>query len=415
MPRKRLLLSLATSMIDQAWLSALNLALGLVLIRLATKETYGIYAQLYVGALFVVSVSDSLIINPLTTRLNNGNLANRLPMIGASSSLQGRLALALSALAGLGALAIGISHQQADALATGLAFGAYVYANALREFRRGLLFLDHRPDLVLKADLRYGLALIILITATVLTGHLTLPVVMTALTLACIAAQVGQRRLPAPPLGDARRTLFLDIWKRGRLGLAGALASWVVNYSYLYAAALWLGVAATAELNASRLLLMPIMLGVVAWQRIALPLFSRQHANHDHSATRKLALGSMLSMLVGIGCYVSLLSLGLPWLTAHVLGPHYAGLEHLVLGWACYFASFTLRSICTTLLISTDHYLPLLHTSLAGLAIMLVTLSVSLPSLGMAGAIFSVTLVEILGAAYLGAVYLGRHRQHTGT
>lgn len=99
-------------MIDQAWLSALNLALGLVLIRLATKETYGIYAQLYVGALFVVSVSDSLIINPLTTRLNNGNLANRLPMIGASSSLQGRLALALSALAGLGALAIGISTSK---------------------------------------------------------------------------------------------------------------------------------------------------------------------------------------------------------------------------------------------------------------------------------------------------------------
>ncbi|WP_338615853.1 hypothetical protein [Pigmentiphaga sp. CHJ604] len=401
-------------MIDQAWLSALNLALGLVLIRLATKEAYGIYAQLYVGALFVVSVSDSLIINPLTTRLNNGDSANRLPMISASSALQGRLALALSTLAGLGALAIGISHQQTDALATGVAFGAYVYVNAVREFRRGLRFLDHRPDLVLKTDLVYGFVLAALVAALVLADYVTLPSVMTALTLACIAAQAGRSRLPSPPQGEALRLLFQDIWRRGRLGLAGALASWVVNYSYLYAAALWLGVVATAELNASRLLLMPIMLGVVAWQRIALPLFSRQHANHDHSATRKLAMGSMLSMLISIGGYVSLLSLGLPWLTAHVLGPHYAGLEHLVLGWACYFAAFALRSICTTLLISADNYLPLLQTSLGGLIIMLAALAASLPSLGMVGAIFSVTLVEILGAAYLGAVYLGRHRQHTG-
>src|SRR4051812_26083760 len=64
---KKLLTHSLASLIDQALLSGLNFALGLVLIRLATKESYGVYSQLYVAGIFASTVVEALITGPLTT------------------------------------------------------------------------------------------------------------------------------------------------------------------------------------------------------------------------------------------------------------------------------------------------------------------------------------------------------------
>ena len=54
--------------------------------------------------------------------------------------------------------------------------------------------------------------------------------------------------------------------------------AWVASYSYLYLAAAFLGVTAAADLNAARLLLMPVALLTVAWGRVARPVITRWQA-----------------------------------------------------------------------------------------------------------------------------------------
>ena len=64
---KKFLSSSILSVIDQGMLSALNFAIGMLLIRLVTKEDYGLYGQLYAGGLLAGLVVDSWIAGPLTT------------------------------------------------------------------------------------------------------------------------------------------------------------------------------------------------------------------------------------------------------------------------------------------------------------------------------------------------------------
>ena len=64
------------SVIDQALLSGLNLLIGLALIRYASKETYGLYAQLFAAGLLTTTLLDALIgtaLTTLSTRLASGD------------------------------------------------------------------------------------------------------------------------------------------------------------------------------------------------------------------------------------------------------------------------------------------------------------------------------------------------------
>eukprot|EP01042_Synura_sphagnicola_P022693 gene22693-28917_t len=138
--------------------------------------------------------------------------------------------------------------------------------------------------------------------------------------------------------GQEYRDAVKAVLQRGRWALPGALVAWATNYSYLYLAALTLGVAATADLNASRLLLTPISLSVLAWSRVARPLVSRLYAARDWRHLDHLAWASVAGIEVLTVIYVALLWLALPWLQVHVLGAKYHGLEPMVLAWGGYFA-----------------------------------------------------------------------------
>ena len=66
MNQRRVLLSNALAgMIDQALLSALNFAIGLLFIRLASKEEYGLYTQFFGLLMLSQSLQNALTNSPL--------------------------------------------------------------------------------------------------------------------------------------------------------------------------------------------------------------------------------------------------------------------------------------------------------------------------------------------------------------
>lgn len=408
-----------TSVFDQAWLSALNLALGLVLIRLTSPQSYGIYAQLFAGGVFAVVIAESLIVNPLTTLAAALPSEQRDAMAGRVGRLHNRLSLALACLFGVVAGFVLAQAGAPQSIALAAAFAAYVYTSARREFQRSVGFIQNRPGTVLRTDLIYGAALALAIGLLAATGSLSLPLVMVAMTLANLWPLLRGPRLATPAADTtADRRHAGQMWQRGRLGLPGAVSSWIVNYSYLYIVAAWLGAASAAELNASRLLLMPIALLVVAWSRVARPLISRLILARELRTLVQLLVASAAALEVVMFAYVGVLWLLTPWLLARVLGAAYAGLGWLVALWTLYFALYALRWIGSVLLLSADGYHMLLVSSLCSLVVLAMALPLGLVRFGTAGAVGALIAVEffmllLVWAAFV-PITLRRLRADTG-
>lgn len=416
--RRRLLADSLASLLDQGALSALNLVLGLVLIRLTAKESYGLYSQLYVAGIFVTSMLEAVVTGPLTT-IAPGLGAGRGAFTAHLVRYQNRLAIGL-ALA-FGVLCAAASWQLAlepHPLLLGLSFAVYIYGGALREFGRSVGFIDGQARAVLAMDACYVAAVAAGIAALVVADALTLPGTMLVLGVANLVV-LGMRNMGAAPDPAAPdpgyRAAIAAVWQRGKWALPGSLVAWLTNYSYLYLAALWLGVAASADLNASRLLLMPISLCVLAWSRVARPHTVRLLAERRRNAIDRYAWASVLGIELLTFAYVGVLLLMLPWLQHFVLGAKYAGVEPLVLAWGLYFALNGARWIGSSLLTSGDRYRMLLVSGIFCLVVMLAATSYAVPRWGAWGAVAALSLVELLDLLLIWAILLPRvRREHFG-
>ncbi|WP_186332309.1 lipopolysaccharide biosynthesis protein [Bordetella genomosp. 13] len=397
-PRPRLWFSAMVSIVDQAWLSMLNLAVGLILIRLVAKEDYGTYAQLYVAGLFAAGITEALVSNPLTTLASRYPDDQRATMMAHMDRFQSRLGTWVAVLFGVACAGVAGLLDLAQPLWLGLGFALYVKTNATREYRRSTLFIEGASRRVLALDLRYGVAVLACTGVLIWAGWLTIPAVFAVLGAGNLVALLGAPRHPVPGPGavPSYPEAVRESWKRGRLGLPGSILAWVINYSYLYVVAAWLGATATADLNASRLLLMPISLSVQAWSRVARPLIGRLLAGHDRARLRRLLFGSVVGIELLTISYVLVLWLALPWLQHHVLGEKYANVQALVLIWGAYFAINAARWIGTAALMSADRYDNTLTIAFVSLTLILTSMNVLIPLYGTEGAILSLAFVEVV-------------------
>jgi len=397
-PPGRLLHQSVLSLVDQSLLSALNFALGLVLIRLATKETYGLYAQLYTVGLFFISVLESVISNPLTTLAPSLDAQARARMVAHLHRFQRRCALVLSVIFGTGAaIIVGLSLPHATPVLAGLAFAFYLYSTSWREYRRTVRFIEGAPARVVRLDGLYCVALAIAVGVLIPLDGLNVPAVLTALALANLAGvaadgALGRQKAAHDPV--AYREAIAQIWSTGRWALPGGVVAWVASYSYLYLAAAFLGVTAAADLNAARLLLMPVALLTVAWGRVARPVISRWSSEGRQSELSRMAWGSSLGLEVLTLGYVGVLVLAFPLLQQYVLGPQYHNVGPLLSLWGLYFAFNVVRWVSTTWLSSLGEYRFLFAQSLVALFLMMAGAAILIPQLGAAGAVWALIIVE---------------------
>lgn len=407
---RRLLLDSFASLIDQALLSALNLALGLVLIRFTAKESYGLYAQLYVAGIFTTTLLDALVNGPLANMVAGHEEGRRRELIANLDRYQRRLAAGFALLSGvLAAGVVGWLRMDEHPLAMGAAFAVYVWAGSLREFGRGVGFVEHRARAVLRMDVWYAVAVVGSIGVLAWIDQMHLPLVVLALGLSNLAA-LSLRPIEGDRSGAGYRETVAAVWQRSKWALPGALVAWLTNYSYLYLAAIWLGVSASADLNASRLLLMPLSLFVLALSRVARPHAVRLLRENNVAALDRIALLSVAGIEVITFVYAGVLWLSLPWLEAHVLGAKYHGLEPLLLTWTVYFAVYGARWIGSSLLTSGDRYRMLLVSGVMCLVLMVAATVYAVPRWGAHGAVAALALVEFIDLLLIWLVMLPHAR-----
>lgn len=397
--KQRFFLQTLVSLSDQGLLSALNLLTGLLLIRWVSKEEYGIYAQLFALGLFVSTLIEALISNPLTTIAPGKPEQEKHALFAQLYKLQWPVNLILSMAFGIGSsIAMSAVNAHPTPWLLGMTFALYVLGNAQRDFLRSILFIQGMPSRVLRIDLAYAAAVIAGTAILLWLQQLTIVTVLLLLGGANgVALSLAAGTIPkADTTLLSMRTAISVVWLRARWAVPGALIAWFINYSYLFLAAILLGAAATADLNAARLLLMPVALAVIAWSRIARPLASRMYAAKAWPQLNRLTWISVVGIETLTIMYIGLLWLALPFLQDRLLGPEYAATETLVLVWGGYFVLNAARWVGFSWLASNDQYKAMMLTNIAGLVTMLACFFTLVPKFGTTGAIASLAIVETI-------------------
>ncbi|MBC3928823.1 lipopolysaccharide biosynthesis protein [Undibacterium sp. CY21W] len=404
---KKFLSSSFLSVIDQGMLSALNFCIGALLIRLVDKDDYGLYGQLYAGGLLAGLIVDSWIAGPLTTVASAVHENTRKLLLRRYWQRQifWTVAMGIAAFLIVEFVPAATHHSNKNWLMAA-AFGLYVIGNGLREYGRTVGFIQSDIHSVLRQDLVY--------VAAVLAGMLSLylfevidvaHVFIVLASASFLCALFGRHRIMDRTATQASQVDAEDvdilhehqetIRGHGRWAVLGVIVGWLSNYSYVYLSGAWLGLAAIADLNASRLLLMPIPLAVAAWSRVARPEASRLMAEHNWSGLRKLTIVSILGIELVVFAYVGAMLLTLPWLEAYVIGSKYSGLGPLIMLWGGYFAINSVRTIGTSWLMSGGAFRSMFFLGTVTLILVVLITYQAIPYWGAAGAIFALIAVEL--------------------
>ena len=359
-------------------LSALNFGIGVYLISFAAKEVYGLYVQLFAVGVLLCGVIDAVIGNGVAN-LSSRVSADALSEALADAQILARvLGLGLGALSFVGAWLLQVQTGQIQAeWLTALSFAAYIVSLTFRDFKRISLYLGQRATEVLRLDITYTVVSIVGGAAMHLFGKATVAQVFTVLCVANAVATVSTARVvPASrwPGTAALMSRFKQFWAIARWALPGLGTGWLGNSVYLYIAGFTLGLAATAELNASRLLLMPVTLLSVAWQQMARADIARLVGDGRHEHFASFLRKSVVVIAVPTALYLAMLYALFDHVVAFVSLQRYVHLTDLLQIWIVYVLMYAMKFVGTCVLVGFEAYKPLLTMSATSLSIQVLLL-----------------------------------------
>lgn len=386
---------------DQMLLSALNLGLALVLIRTTDPASYGLYLQWFAVVLLVYSLVDASLGASLVSGYNH--LSNQAARVSLISGYVRKTLLAVvvaSCTSGLAWWAYiapqGAGTSSAPPAWVGLAAVAFNGTYAWREFKRSTGHLLQKPFSVLGMDLSFGLGLALGIGGLWVTQRMELGAVLGVLALSALAATGLWIKLPFRlPAGQTRTLVrWRSVWDTSAWAIGGASLAWVSNHAFLYVSAALLGLAATAQVGAARLFVMPLSLITLGWKNTArADIGDLIHARN--SAGVKRYLWRSVGMITGFGsAYLVVLWAVYGWLSAHLLPDAYQGLGVLIVAWSVYALVYNVRNVGSVLLAAMGHFKPLFKLDVTSLVVQAVAMPVVVPHAGAWGLIAVLALSE---------------------
>ena len=344
---------------DQVVLSGANLLIAFVLIRFTSDNDYALYVLVQSTMLLLVSMQAAFLLQPLAVLTPRLPPEERFRTITAVKETQRRV-LKWVALSALGLPLLGyvtglLSALMALIVATGT---LAVWAALRREYLRTVLLMYSRPLDLLGADAIYaGVTLLGLTLAVLGLKHAVVGTTLAIAAAGWFGAAAAHRSLAANPGWQKGGTVtnWLDMRKMGFWALVGATIYWFLGQSYSYVLASRLNLQAVADVNATRLLLMPAIVMTVGVTSLLGPTTATWYSQIGARPMVMRLLNVLLAVAVLEVAYFVVIWFGRDWILTSVLHKHIEDRDLLLLLWGGLATIALVRDVLQCGLIAMGH------------------------------------------------------------
>ncbi len=271
---------------------------------------YGYYSVALPISLFLISIQNAVVNTPLTILLTSKKDENKKQYV-ASLGL-GQFLFILPAVS-LGLLICPFLHKFGfNSTQTAIVASVSLAAIGLlaREFLRTYFFAEEKPLQVLKLDVLYIILLATGIALIYFYAKISVPAIFLLLGFSGLLVVLYFNRKSAWKYEyQVIKDSYRENWQYGKWSLLGVLVTHIQNYSYLYLIGLFLGSTAVADVSASRLLMMPLLLAQSGWSKIIMPHGSKLREKRENSRFFKLQLLATIVFMVVTFIYFIVLML----------------------------------------------------------------------------------------------------------
>jgi len=350
----------SSAILDQMVLSGANFVIGIMLIRYATDHDYALYVLVQSAVLLTISLHNSWLTGPLAILTPRLGPDERWRTLGSVKLIQRRvlrwIALPLFIVPLLGYFTGMLNGTLAAVVAIGILAG---WVSLRREYLRSVLLMYSRTHSLLGADAVYAGSLLLGVLASLL---LIKPVVIgaaSAIVLASLAgAAMGHRSLAVAPgwKEPGAVTIWPGIRSLGFWSLIGASTYWFLGQSFNYVLASRVDLKAVADINAARLLLMPVILLTAGVSSLLTPSAATWYTEIGlHKLVRRLWRFLLLVGFLEATYFICVWS-SRDWLFVDILHKTIQDRERLLMLWAGVAFVALFRDIFQCALMATGQF-----------------------------------------------------------
>jgi O-antigen/teichoic acid export membrane protein len=335
---KQLLKLFSSAVASQVVLSGANFLAGLLLIRHTHGHEYSLYVLVQASVILANTVQGAWLTGPLTVVAARKGAEDRRAMVSTIKNTQRKALLWVLLIVQL-VIFVGYWLHFTDGENLLLLAGTTLvcWMTLRREYLRSILLIYSRPHSVLIADVIYSVIFVAGIGAAVLNQTYAVALIIAALCASAFVSEALASRMfarsPGWEQGGNARPALRELSKLGNWSLVGAIIYWAFTQSYSFLLAGRLGLAAVADVNAIRLMLMPAILLTVGVMSLLGPTAATWHAEAGLAPLLRRLGGFFLGIGLLDLIYLSMLWTCRDWLLGTVLRKHVAQPDELLALW----------------------------------------------------------------------------------
>ncbi len=322
---------ISLSVVDQAMLSALSLAINLVLVKFATPASVGSFAVASAMTYLAMGVQNAVVITPAAVRIYGISAEKQKAILSTLTSVDLLLNLALTLACLIGSLAMGFTLLQSASAAL------FLSSSLIRELARGVLIGKGNVQRCIVLD---ALCVLLCAIGTPLLWSRLAP--EAACLLALAAGNIFSSLAFSPVLHRQPNRMKLHLanyphyWVESRWMLIGASATELHERSYVFMLQLLRGMTTVGTVHAGRILIAPISLLTTAWGRAMRPRMAALMENGQHAVARSILLSGLAITTTLTLAYLAALFMLWGFIDRQLFAGRYENMWPIVAAWCGY-------------------------------------------------------------------------------
>jgi O-antigen/teichoic acid export membrane protein len=387
-----------TTVFAQGMLSITNFSIGILLAKFASKEEYGIFVLFFSFVGFLSGFHNAFFTSPLMVLAGQKKESERTPYVVSISIARNYFFVPVLIIFSASLVLYNLYFlHDASYILLSIFISLVIMMFTAKEYERTVHFTLLNTNVIFMMDLAMMVTVFSGILIPIILGKINafngLLILCAGYTASYTYAKIKN------PYKDRRKLIIKEALKEnikyGKWLMLGIFSSIFQNRAYIYITTAFLGLSALADVSASRLFMMPMMLLSGSVIKIMIAKGSILVSEHEHQKFKKFILYFMAILSLACMLYIGIILLLSDTLIGF-LGAKYMNTKGLIAIWGVYVLIMTLKSMLTTGIIVYKRFRAQAIFDLIGAITVIVSCVILVNYIGSSGAIVSLIAGELI-------------------